>query len=65
MRSALGARVFGTVASVPSDTRVEATVLRTAGPRGSLFELLLPAGMRVLSGELAEIDVLLDDARFF
>jgi hypothetical protein len=30
-----------------------------------LFELLLPAGMRVLSGELAEIDQLLDDRRFF
>jgi len=30
-----------------------------------LFELLLPAGMRVLSGELAEIDVLLDDRRYF
>jgi len=30
-----------------------------------LFELLLPAGMRVLSGELAEIDALLDDGRFF
>jgi IS5 family transposase len=30
-----------------------------------LFELLLPAGMRVLSGELAEIDALLDDRRFF
>ena len=40
-------------------------MLRTVGPQGSLFELLLPAGMRVLSGELAEIDVLLDDERFF
>ena len=40
-------------------------MLRTVGPQGSLFELLLPAGMRVLSGELAEIDVLLDDRRFF
>jgi IS5 family transposase len=30
-----------------------------------LFELLLPAGMRVLSGELAAVDVLLDDKRFF
>jgi IS5 family transposase len=30
-----------------------------------LFELLLPAGMRVLSGELAEIDRLLDDRRLF
>jgi IS5 family transposase len=30
-----------------------------------LFELLLPAGMRVLSGELAEIDGLLDDRRLF
>jgi len=30
-----------------------------------LFELLLPAGMRVLSGELAAIDGLLDDKRFF
>jgi transposase, IS5 family len=59
------ARVFGTMASVPSGTRVEAIVLRTVGPQGSLFELLLPAGMRVLSGELAEIDVLLDDERFF
>src|SRR5215210_7339931 len=55
----------GTVASVPSGTRVEATVLRTVGPQGSLFELLFPAGMRVLSGELAEIDRLLDDRRFF
>jgi IS5 family transposase len=59
------ARVFGTMASDPSRTRVEAIVLRTVGPQGSLFELLLPAGMRVLSGELAEIDVLLDDERFF
>src|SRR5215210_6782029 len=55
----------GTVASVPSGTRVEATVLRTVGPQGSLFELLLPAGMRVLTGELAEVDRLLDDRRFF
>jgi IS5 family transposase len=44
---------------------VEAIVLRTVGPQGSLFELLLPSGMRVLSGELAEIDALLDDQRFF
>ena len=55
--SLLVARVFGTMASVPSSTRVEAIVLRTVGPQGSLFELLLPAPMRVLSGELAEIDV--------
>ena len=40
-------------------------MFRTVGPQGSLFELLLPPGMRVLSGELAEIDVLLDDPRFF
>jgi transposase, IS5 family len=40
-------------------------VLRTVGPQGSLFELLLPAGMRVLSGELAEVDRLLDDQRLF
>jgi transposase, IS5 family len=40
-------------------------VLRTVGPQGSLFELLLPAGMRVLSGELADVDRLLDDRRFF
>src|SRR3954447_8743377 len=53
------------MASDPSRTRVEAIVLRTVGPQGSLFELLLPAGMRVLSGELATIDVLLDDDRYF
>jgi transposase, IS5 family len=53
------------MASDPSGTRVEATVLRTVGPTGSLFELLLPPGMRVLSGELADIDRLLDDERFF
>ena len=40
-------------------------MFRTVGPSGSLFELLLPPGMRVLSGELAEIDALLDDERFF
>jgi IS5 family transposase len=40
-------------------------VLRTVGPQGSLFELLLPPGMRVLSGELAEVDRLLDDRRLF
>ncbi len=40
-------------------------VTETVGPQGSLFELVLPAGMRVLSGELAEIDGLLDDERFF
>ena len=40
-------------------------MFRTVGPSGSLFELLLPAGMRVLSGELAQIDELLDDPRFF
>jgi transposase, IS5 family len=40
-------------------------VLRTVGPQGSLFELLLPAGMRVLSGELARVDALLDDGRLF
>jgi transposase, IS5 family len=53
------------MASDPSRTRVEATVLRTVGPQGSLFELLLPAGMRVLTGELAAIDRLLDDRRLF
>src|ERR1700712_3638166 len=51
--------------SDPSRIRVEAIVLRTVGPQGSLCELLLPAGMRVLSGELAQIDVLLDDERYF
>jgi IS5 family transposase len=40
-------------------------MLRTVGPPGSLFELLLPPGMRVLSGELAEVDRLLDDGGFF
>jgi hypothetical protein len=30
-------------------------VLRTVGPQGSLFELFLPAGMRVLSGELIDL----------
>ena len=40
-------------------------MLRTVGPQGSLFELLLPPGMRVLSGELADVDALLDDERFF
>jgi IS5 family transposase len=30
-----------------------------------LFELLLPAGMRVLSGELAAVDRLWDNERFF
>ncbi|MGH9270541.1 MAG: ISNCY family transposase, partial [Ilumatobacteraceae bacterium] len=40
-------------------------MLRTVGPQGSLFELLLPAGMQVLSGELADIDALLDDVRYF
>jgi transposase, IS5 family len=44
---------------------VEAIVLRTVGPQGSLFELVLPPGMRVLSGELAAIDALLDDKAFF
>jgi IS5 family transposase len=53
------------MASDPSRPRVEAIVLRTVGPQGSLFELLLPAGMRVLSGELAAVDALLDDERFF
>ena len=40
-------------------------MFRTVGPSGLLFELLLPPGMRVLSGELAQIDDLLDDPRFF
>ena len=40
-------------------------MLRTVGPQGSLCERLLPAGMRVLSGELADVDALLDDERFF
>ena len=53
------------VASDPSDSRVETTVLRNVGPQGSLFELLLPPGMRVLSGELAEVDRLVDDRRLF
>src|SRR6266545_851540 len=53
------------MASDPSGPRVEAIVLRTVGPQGSLFELLLPAGMRVLRGELADVDALLDDGRFF
>jgi hypothetical protein len=30
-----------------------------------LFELLWPPGMRVLSGELAAVDRLLDDRRLF
>ena len=30
-------------------------------PSGSLFEVLLPAGLRVLSGELARVDAVLDD----
>jgi hypothetical protein len=51
------------MASDPSVARVEATVLRTVGPQGSVLELLLPPGMRVLSGELAEVDRLLDDRR--
>ena len=63
--SRVSARVFGTMASDPSGPRVEAIVLRTVGPQGSLFELLLPAGMRVLSGELADVDALLEDERFF
>jgi hypothetical protein len=45
--------------------RIEATDVENVGPSGSLFELLLPAGMRVLSGELADVDAVLDDARFF
>src|SRR3954453_7172894 len=53
------------MASDPSRTRVEATVLRTVGPQGSLFELLLPPWMRVLSSELPEVDRLLDDRRLF
>ena len=40
-------------------------MLRTIGSQGSLFELFLPPGMRVLTGELAEIDALLDDERLF
>ena len=40
-------------------------MLRTVGAQGSLFELLLPPGMRVLAGELAEVDRLLDDRRLF
>ena len=40
-------------------------MLRMLGPQGSLFELFLPPGMRVLSGELAKIDAVLDDPRFF
>jgi hypothetical protein len=40
-------------------------VLRTAVPPGSLSDLLLTAGMRVLWGEVAAIDGLLDDERFF
>jgi IS5 family transposase len=39
-------------------------MLRTVGPQDSLFELLLPAGVRVLTGELTEVDRLLDDERF-
>ena len=40
-------------------------MFRTVGAQGSLFELLLPPGMRVLRGQLAEIDLVLDDDRFF
>ena len=36
-------------------------MLRILAPQGSLFELFLPAGMRVLSGELAAVDRVLDD----
>ena len=39
-------------------------MLRTVGPPGSLFELLLPAGLRVLSGELLQVDAVLDDPVF-
>jgi hypothetical protein len=53
------------MASDASGPTADATVLRTVGPQGSLFELLLPARMRVLSGEPTDIDGLLDDERFF
>jgi transposase, IS5 family len=53
------------MASTVGLVRIEATVLRTVGPQGSLFELLLPPGMRVLRGELADVDALFDDRRFF
>jgi len=57
--------VFGMMASDPSGTRVEAIVLRTDRSARLVVRVALPAGMRVLSGELADIDILLDDARLF
>lgn len=36
-------------------------MFRRLAPSGSLFEVSLPAGRRLLSGELARVDVLLDD----
>lgn len=40
-------------------------MLRTVGDQMSLWEVLLPPEVLVLSPELARVDALLDDARFF
>jgi IS5 family transposase len=40
-------------------------MLRTVGDQATLWEMVLPAEVLVMSPELARVDVLLDDDRFF
>src|SRR5215217_2155963 len=49
----------------PFAQEIGATVLRTISPQPTLWESILPQCCLGLPGDLAEIDALLDDERFF
>src|SRR5947209_12888255 len=49
----------------PFAKEIGATVLRTINPQLTLWESILPQCCLSLPGDLAEIDALLDDERFF
>src|SRR5438093_1409151 len=44
---------------------IEAIVLRTVSPQPTLWESVIPECLMALPGDLAQIDELLDDPRFF
>ncbi|GAC1595813.1 MAG: hypothetical protein NVS3B21_19170 [Acidimicrobiales bacterium] len=53
------------MAPTPWTERVEVIVFRTTSPQATLWESVVPEGLMALPGDLAEIDELLDDVRFF
>lgn len=51
--------------NLPLRKRLEPPLLRTINPQLTLWESILPQCCLGLPGDLAEIDELLDDERFF